>query len=151
MGSIERIEAVAEKVKGFRQRGHDLVVVVSAMSGETNRLITLAHAVQERPDPRELDTLLSTGEQVTIALLCMALKARGVAARSYTGGQVPILTDAHHTKARIQHIETDRIRSDLEQGRVVVVAGFQGVDPEGILQPWGGAVPIPPGLPWRRP
>ncbi|MDY6891384.1 MAG: aspartate kinase [Pseudomonadota bacterium] len=137
VGSIERIEAVAEKVKGFRQRGHDLVVVVSAMSGETNRLITLAHAVQERPDPRELDTLLSTGEQVTIALLCMALKARGVAARSYTGGQVPILTDAHHTKARIQHIETDRIRSDLEQGRVVVVAGFQGVDPEGDITTLG--------------
>jgi aspartate kinase len=137
VGSIERIEAVAEKVKGFHQRGHDLVVVVSAMSGETNRLITLAHAVQERPDPRELDTLLSTGEQVTIALLCMALKARGVAARSYTGGQVPILTDAHHTKARIQHIETDRIRSDLEQGRVVVVAGFQGVDPEGDITTLG--------------
>ncbi|GAB0154166.1 MULTISPECIES: aspartate kinase [Marinobacterium] len=137
VGSVERIEAVAEKVKGFRQQGHDVVVVVSAMSGETNRLIALANEIQERPDPREMDTLVSTGEQVTIALLCMALKARGVDARSYTGGQVRILTDQYHTKARIQDIETDRIRSDLDQGRVVVVAGFQGVDPEGNITTLG--------------
>lgn len=137
VGSVERIEAVAEKVKGFRQQGHDVVVVVSAMSGETNRLIALANEIQERPDPREMDTLVSTGEQVTIALLCMALKARGVEARSYTGGQVRILTDQYHTKARIQDIETDRIRSDLDQGRVVVVAGFQGVDPEGNITTLG--------------
>lgn len=137
VGSVERIEAVAEKVKGFRQQGHDVVVVVSAMSGETNRLIALANEIQERPDPREMDTLVSTGEQVTIALLCMALKARGVDARSYTGGQVRILTDQYHTKARIQDIETGRIRSDLDLGRVVVVAGFQGVDPEGNITTLG--------------
>ncbi|MET4001168.1 aspartate kinase [Marinobacterium sp. MBR-109] len=137
VGSVERIEAVAEKVKGFRQQGHDVVVVVSAMSGETNRLIALANEIQERPDPREMDTLVSTGEQVTIALLCMALKARGVDARSYTGGQVRILTDQYHTKARIQDIETGRMRSDLDQGRVVVVAGFQGVDPDGNITTLG--------------
>ena len=137
VGSVERIEAVAERVKGFRQQGHDVVVVVSAMSGETNRLIALANEIQERPDPREMDTLVSTSEQVTIALLCMALKARGVDARSYTGGQVRILTDQYHTKARIQDIETTRIRADLDQGRVVVVAGFQGVDPEGNITTLG--------------
>src|SRR5690554_314922 len=137
VGAVERIEAVAERVKGFRQQGHDVVVVVSAMSGETNRLIALANEIQERPDPREMDTLVSTGEQVTIALLCMALKARGVDARSYTGGQVRILTDQYHTKARIQDIETTRIRADLDQGRVVVVAGFQGVDPEGNITTLG--------------
>lgn len=137
VGSVERILAVAEKVKGFRQQGHDVVVVVSAMSGETNRLIALANEMQARPDPRELDTLLSTGEQVTIALLCMALKQRGVDARSYTGAQVRILTDQYHTKARIQDIETERMRADLDQGRVVVVAGFQGVDPEGNITTLG--------------
>lgn len=137
VGSVERIQAVAEKVKGFRQQGHDVVVVVSAMSGETNRLIALANEMQARPDPRELDTLLSTGEQVTIALLCMALKQRGIDARSYTGAQVRILTDQYHTKARIQDIETERMRADLDQGRVVVVAGFQGVDPEGNITTLG--------------
>lgn len=137
VSSVERIQAVAEKVKGFRQQGHDVVVVVSAMSGETNRLIALANEMQARPDPRELDTLLSTGEQVTIALLCMALKQRGVDARSYTGAQVRILTDQYHTKARIQDIETERMRADLDQGRVVVVAGFQGVDPEGNITTLG--------------
>jgi aspartate kinase len=137
VGSVERIQAVAEKVKCFRQQGHDVVVVVSAMSGETNRLIALANEMQARPDPRELDTLLSTGEQVTIALLCMALKQRGVDARSYTGAQVRILTDQYHTKARIQDIETERMRADLDQGRVVVVAGFQGVDPEGNITTLG--------------
>ncbi len=137
VGSVERIQAVAEKVKGFRQQGHDVVVVVSAMSGETNRLIALANEMQQRPDPREMDTLVSTGEQVTIALLCMALKARGVDARSYTGAQVRILTDQFHTKARIQDIETERMRADLDQGRVVVVAGFQGVDADGNITTLG--------------
>lgn len=137
VGSVERIQAVAEKVKGFRQQGHDVVVVVSAMSGETNRLIALANEIQERPDPREMDTLVSTGEQVTIALLCMALKQRGVDARSYTGSQVRILTDQFHTKARIQDIETERVRADLDQGRVVVVAGFQGVDADGNITTLG--------------
>lgn len=137
VGSVERIEAVAEKVKGFREQGHDVIVVVSAMSGETNRLIALANEIQSRPDPREMDTLVSTGEQVTIALLSMALKARGVDASSYTGAQVRILTDRVHTKARIQDIETSRMRADLDQGRVVVVAGFQGVDEDGNITTLG--------------
>lgn len=150
VGSVERIEAVAEKVKGFRERGDDIVVVVSAMSGETNRLIGLSKEIQEQPDRREMDVLLSTGEQVTIALLAMALKKRGVAARSYTGGQVRILTDSAHTKARIQDIETGAIRADLEAGRVVIVAGFQGIDEYGNITTLGRGGPIPPVWPWRR-
>lgn len=137
VGSVERIEAVAEKVAGFRQQGHDIVVVVSAMSGETNRLIGLAKDIQSTPEPREMDVLVSTGEQVTIALLCMALSKRGVAARSYTGGQVKILTDSAHTKARIQDIEIDGMRDDLDAGRVIVVAGFQGVDDRGNITTLG--------------
>jgi aspartate kinase len=137
VGSIERIEQVAEKVAGFRAQGHDMVVVLSAMSGETNRLIGLAQQVQETPDLRELDVLVSTGEQVTIALLCMALKKRGVDARSYTGAQVRILTDSCHTKARIQSIDEKNMRADLDAGRVVVVAGFQGVDEHGNITTLG--------------
>jgi len=137
VGTVERIEAVADKVARFREQGHDMVVVVSAMSGETNRLIGLAHEIQETPDPREMDVLVSTGEQVTIALLCMALKKRGWDARSYTGGQVRILTDDAHTKARIQEIDEQHIRADLHAGRVVVVAGFQGVDEKGNITTLG--------------
>jgi len=137
VGSVERIQAVADKICKFKTDGHDVVVVVSAMSGETNRLISLANEIQEEPDPREMDVLVSTGEQVTIALLCMALKQRGQGARSYTGGQVRILTDSIHTKARIQSIDESNIRSDLDQGRVVVVAGFQGVDTEGNITTLG--------------
>lgn len=137
VGTAERIKAVADKVISFRQAGHDVVVVVSAMSGETNRLIGLAEQMQAKPDARELDVLVSTGEQVTIALLCMALKERGQDARSYTGSQVRILTDHAHTKARIQHIDDENIRSDLNEGRVVVVAGFQGVDDEGNITTLG--------------
>jgi aspartate kinase len=137
VGTIERIEQVAEKVAGFRAQGHDMVVVVSAMSGETNRLIGLANQIQATPDPRELDVLVSTGEQVTIALLCMALKKRGVDARSYTGGQVRILTDSAFTKARIQSIDEANMRADLKEGRVVVVAGFQGVDEQGNITTLG--------------
>ncbi|SEQ94941.1 aspartate kinase [Amphritea atlantica] len=137
VGSVDRIQGVADKVKGFRDAGHDIVVVVSAMSGETNRLIALAKEMQDQPSPREMDVLVSTGEQVTIALLCMALEARGVSARSYTGGQVKILTDDVHMKARIQDIEVERMRADLKQGRVVVVAGFQGVDPDGNITTLG--------------
>lgn len=137
VGSIERIEQVADKVAGFRAQGHDMVVVLSAMSGETNRLIGLAQQIQDTPDPRELDVLVSTGEQVTIALLCMALKKRGVDARSYTGGQVRILTDNAHTKARIQSIDEENMRADLKAGRVVVVAGFQGVDENGNITTLG--------------
>lgn len=137
VGSIQRIEAVAEKVKGFKDQGHDLVIVVSAMSGETNRLIGLAKEIMEDPDPRELDVLVSTGEQVTIALLAMALKKLGVPARSYTGQQVRILTDKAYTKARILQIDEERIRRDLDKGRVVIVAGFQGVDEEGNITTLG--------------
>ncbi|MCJ8170053.1 aspartate kinase [Atopomonas sediminilitoris] len=137
VGSVDRIEAVAEKLKKFREAGDDLVVVVSAMSGETNRLIELAKSVMEQPDPRELDVMVSTGEQVTIGLLAMALKKRGVPAVSYTGNQVRILTDSAHTKARIQKIDDERIRADLAQGRVVVVAGFQGVDEQGNITTLG--------------
>jgi aspartate kinase len=128
VGTAERIKAVADKVAGFRDNGDDVVVVVSAMSGETNRLAELAHSIMERPIPREMDVLLSTGEQVTIALLSMALEKRGCSARSFTGGQVRILTDGTHTKARIRDIDSTRIHAQIELGNVVVVAGFQGVD-----------------------
>ncbi len=128
VGSVERIQAVAAKVKAARDLGNRLVVVVSAMSGETNRLVALGQAVQPQPNPREMDVLMSTGEQVTIALLAMALEAVGCPARSYTGGQVRILTDSAYNKARIQDISADEVEADLDAGRVVVVAGFQGVD-----------------------
>jgi len=128
VGSIERIEAVADKVISYRDQGNDLVVVVSAMSGETNRLIELAQQVDPKARGRELDVLLTTGEQVTIALLAMAFEKRGYAARSYTGGQVKITTDSVHNKARIKSIDHEKITEDLKNGYIVVVAGFQGVD-----------------------
>ena len=137
VGSVERIQSVAEKVGKFRAEGHDIVVVVSAMSGETNRLIDLARQISNRPNPREMDVLVSTGEQVTIALLSMALEEGGLEARSYTGAQVRILTDNAHTKARIREIDNDNIRADLAAGRVVVVAGFQGVDELGNITTLG--------------
>ncbi|KRP69358.1 aspartate kinase [Pseudomonas paralactis] len=139
VGSVERIEQVADKVKKFRDAGDDLVVVLSAMSGETNRLIDLAKAISgdQQPLPRELDVIVSTGEQVTIALLAMALNKRGVPAVSYTGSQVRILTDSAHTKARILQIDDQKIRTDLKAGRVVVVAGFQGVDEQGNITTLG--------------
>jgi len=137
VGSVERIKAVAEKVKRDRDAGHQIVVVVSAMSGETNRLIGLASQINEDPTPREMDMLVSTGEQVTISLLAMALHQLGVPATSYTGAQVGIRTDSAHTKARIQRIETDEIQEDLNDGQVVVVAGFQGVDEEGNITTLG--------------
>ena len=139
VGSVERIEQVADKVKKFRDAGDDLVVVLSAMSGETNRLIDLAKAISgdQPPLPRELDVIVSTGEQVTIALLAMALNKRGVPAVSYTGSQVRILTDSAHTKARILQIDDQKIRTDLKAGRVVVVAGFQGVDEHGNITTLG--------------
>ena len=137
VGSVERIQQVADKVKGFRDQGHDIVVVVSAMSGETNRLIGMANQIQDKPSPREMDVLVSTGEQVTIALLCMALAEKDCLARSYTGGQVKIQTDSSHTKARIQNIDVDNMRSDLDAGCVVVVAGFQGVDDAGNITTLG--------------
>jgi len=137
VGTIERIEQVADKVAGFRANGDSVVVVVSAMSGETNRLIALAHEIQDRPVPREMDVLVSTGEQVTTALLSMALNKRGVKAKSYNGSQVRILTDDAHTKARIREIDDQRLHADLEQGYVIVVAGFQGVDEQGNITTLG--------------
>ncbi|WP_085654881.1 MULTISPECIES: aspartate kinase [unclassified Pseudomonas] len=139
VGTVERIEQVADKVKRFRDAGDDLVVVLSAMSGETNRLIDLAKQIsgEDQPVPRELDVIVSTGEQVTIALLAMALIKRGVPAVSYTGNQVRILTDSAHNKARILQIDDQKIRGDLKAGRVVVVAGFQGVDEHGNITTLG--------------
>jgi aspartate kinase len=128
VGTPGRIHAVATRVIAARNRGHDVVVVVSAMSGETDRLIKLAKEISALPNPRELDVVISTGEQVTIGLLAMALEDQGCPARSYTGGQVHILTDSAFNKARIQDIDGERIRADLAAGHVVVVAGFQGVD-----------------------
>ena len=137
VGTPERIAAVAEKVLATRDQGNSVVVVVSAMSGETNRLLALADEITDKPVPREIDVLLSTGEQVTIALLSMALEKLGCAARSYTGGQVHIRTDSVHNKARIREIEDKRLHADLAAGRVVVVAGFQGVDEEGNITTLG--------------
>ncbi|HXF07833.1 MAG TPA: aspartate kinase [Candidatus Acidoferrales bacterium] len=137
VGTIERIEQVARKVMAARQRGDRVVVVVSAMSGETDRLLGLAHQIAPRPEPREVDVLIATGEQVTIALLAMTLQKLGCPARSYTGAQVPIVTDAAYGKARIAHIDVARMQSDLDAGRVVVVAGFQGVDAEGNITTLG--------------
>ncbi len=137
VGSIERIRNVAQKVAKYRAQGHQVVVVVSAMSGETNRLIALAKEMQPNPDPRELDVMISTGEQVTIALLAMALKDLGLKARSYTGWQVPIRTDNAFTKARIEDISEANMRVDLDSGHVVVVAGFQGMDSDNNITTLG--------------
>jgi len=137
VGTVERIQAVAEKVAGFHKRGDQVVVVVSAMSGETNRLIELAKGVSDNPSPREMDVLVSTGEQVTIALLSMALQKLGINARSYTGSQIPLRTDSVYSKARIEEIDDKKVRADLNGGSVVVVAGFQGVDADGNITTLG--------------
>jgi aspartate kinase len=137
VGSVERIQAVAKRVCRDERAGNRVVVVVSAMSGETNRLTDLARSIVPDPDPRELDVLLSTGEQVTIALLSMRLQACGCPARSYTGSQVHILTDSAHNKARIRSIDGAKVRRDLDEGRVVVVAGFQGMDEHGNITTLG--------------
>ncbi|MCA3177188.1 MAG: aspartate kinase [Burkholderiaceae bacterium] len=137
MGSVERIRNVARRVAKWHAAGHRMVVVPSAMSGETNRLIALAREIQAQPDPRELDMIASTGEQVSVGLLAMALKAIGVDAVSYAGWQVPVKTDDAYTKARITSIDDARVRADLEAGRVVVVTGFQGVDPAGHVTTLG--------------
>ena len=137
VGTVERIEAVAAKVAKFQQQGHQVVVVVSAMSGETNRLIGLAQQITDEPPPREMDVLVSTGEQVTIALLSMAMQKIGLDARSYTGAQIPIRTDNAYMKARIEEIDQEKMRDDLNAGRVIVVAGFQGVDPGGNITTLG--------------
>ena len=137
VGSCDRIEKVAQRIADARSQGDDIVVVVSAMSGETNRLIDLAKQLQEYPSGREFDVLLSTGEQVTIALLCMALENLGVAAQSYTGGQVRIVTDNAYNKARITEIEPSVLKTALDAGKVAVVAGFQGVDTAGNITTLG--------------
>jgi aspartate kinase len=137
VGTTERIKAVADKVKRFKEKGDDVVVVVSAMSGETNRLIGLSKDIMGEPTPREMDVLVSTGEQVTIALLAMALNDLGCKAVSYTGAQVRITTDTAHTKARIVSIDEHAMRADLDAGRVIVVAGFQGVDEAGNITTLG--------------
>jgi len=137
MGSVERIKNVAQRVAKWHAAGHQMVVVPSAMSGETNRLIGLAKEIQAQPDPRELDMLASTGEQVSVGLLAMALKAIGVPAVSYAGWQVPIRTDDAYTKARIESIDDTRVRSDLTAGRVVIITGFQGVDAAGNITTLG--------------
>jgi len=137
VGSPERIKNVARRVAKFKEAGHKVVVVVSAMSGETNRLVALAHEIQKHPDPREMDVVISTGEQVTIGLLAMALKDLGVNAKSYTGSQAKILTDSAFTKARIVSIDEQNIINDLAKGYVVVVAGFQGIDEKGNITTLG--------------
>jgi aspartate kinase len=137
VGSIERIRNVAWRVAKWHAAGHRLVVVPSAMSGETNRLLGLAALLQEHPDPREQDVVASTGEQVTVGLLAMALLALGIKAKSYTGWQVRVLTDSAFTRARIEKIDEVRLRQDLENGIVAVVAGFQGVDSEGSITTLG--------------
>ena len=137
VGTAERIQLVAEKVIETKKQGHQVVVVVSAMSGETNRLLSLADSITKSPNPRELDVLLSTGEQVTIALLTMALEVKGCQALSFTGGQGCIHTDSAHNKARIANIEVERVKKELQQGKVVVIAGFQGVNEDGDITTLG--------------
>jgi aspartate kinase len=137
VGSTERIRNVAKRVARFHAQGHQIVVVVSAMSGETNRLLALTQELSQNPDPREVDVVAATGEQVTIGLLAIALREMGLKARSYTGGQVRILTDNAHTKARILEIDERPIRQDLAEGTIVVVAGFQGVDRHGNVTTLG--------------
>ena len=137
VGTPERIRAVARRVARYKSLGHQVVVVVSAMSGETNRLIGLAKEIMEEPDPRELDVMVSTGEQVSIGMTALALIDLGIKAKSYTGSQVKILTDDAHTKARILKIDHNNIQDDLDKGYVVVVAGFQGVDEKGNITTLG--------------
>jgi aspartate kinase len=137
VGNVERIKNVARRVAKWHDAGHKIVVVVSAMSGETNRLIALAKEIQAQPDPRELDVVAATGEQVTIGLLAMALKAMGYNARSYTGFQVAVTTNQAYTKARIESIDDARIRKDLDEGTIVIVAGFQGIDEGGNITTLG--------------
>ena len=137
MGSVERIKNVAKRVAKWHRAGHQIVVVPSAMSGETNRLLGMAKEISAQPDPRELDMIASTGEQVSVGLLAIALHAEGIDARSYTGWQVPVKTDSAYTKARIQSIDDERVRADLDAGRVVVITGFQGIDSEGHITTLG--------------
>jgi aspartate kinase len=143
MGSVERIKRVADKVIHAREQGYNVVVVVSAMAGETDRLLNLAHEISSQPPRREMDMLLATGEQVSISLLSIALRDRGYQAKSLTGHQVRITTDSFHTKARIQNVDTERIKEELAKGVIVVVAGFQGVDEKGEITTLGRGGPLP--------
>ncbi len=137
VANIERIQNVARRIQKYHEKGNKMVVVLSAMSGETDRLIQLAHGLTKRPNPREMDALVSTGEQVSISLLCIALEAMGIKAKSYNGDQARILTDQVHTKARIKNIDTSAMEADLNNGYVVVVAGFQGVTEDGSVTTLG--------------
>lgn len=137
VGSVDKIKRIAQKIKGYRDRGDDVVVVVSAMGGETDRLQELADQLDGRPIAREMDVLLSTGEQVTIALLSMALRHAGVAAQSFTGWQVPIVSDGSHSRARIERIDSNALRAVLDDHKVAVVAGFQGVTGDGQISTLG--------------
>jgi aspartate kinase len=137
MGSTERIKNVAKRVAKWHRAGHRVVVVPSAMSGETNRLLGLAKEISAQPDPRELDMLASTGEQASVALLAIALHGEGIDAVSYTGWQVPVKTDSSYTKARIESIDDERILGDLDAGKVVVITGFQGIDGDGNITTLG--------------
>ena len=137
VANVDRINAVADRVEKFKKEGHQIIVVVSAMSGETNKLIGLAKEMMESPDPRELDAIVSTGEQVTAGLTALALINKGIPAKSYSGSQIKILTDQAHTKARILKIDDKSIRHDLDDGNVVVIAGFQGVDKLGNVTTLG--------------
>ena len=133
----ERIKSVAEKVAKYKNQGHDIIVVVSAMSGETNKLVSLTEEMMAQPEPREYDMVVSSGEQVTSGLTALALINLGIKAKSYAGHQIKILTDESYTKARILNIENEKINADLKQGYVVVVAGFQGVDQHGNMTTLG--------------
>ena len=137
MGTVERIRNVAKRVAKTYDAGNDMIVVVSAMSGETNKLVALANDICEFPDNREYDVLVASGEQVSIALLAMCLKSMGYNAKSYHGWQVPILTDSVHSKSRIENIDETKVRSDLKDGTIVIVAGFQGVDKDGNITTLG--------------
>ncbi|MFP3244826.1 MAG: aspartate kinase, partial [Paraburkholderia sp.] len=137
MGSVERIKNVAKRVAKWHKAGHKMVVVPSAMSGETNRLLGLAKDISTQPSPRELDMIAATGEQVSSGLLAIALQEAGVDAVSYAGWQVPIKTDSAFTKARINEIDGERVLNDLAAGKVVVITGFQGIDPEGHITTLG--------------
>ena len=150
VGSIDKIKAVAGRVIEYHEEGNQMVVVLSAMAGQTDGLIGLASEVVDEPDPRELDVLISTGEQVSVALLAMAIKSMGYDACSLLGFQAAIYTDDSYGRARVHNIETERIKKELEQGRIVTVAGFQGLDDHGISQPWEEAVPIPLPSLWQR-
>ena len=137
MGSTDRIKNVAQRVAKWHDAGHQIVVVPSAMSGETNRLIGLAKQIMDQPDPRELDMISSTGEQVSVGLLSMALLAIGKQAVSYAGWQVAIKTDSAFTKARIQSIDDAKVKRDLDAGKIVIITGFQGVDENGNISTLG--------------